>query len=81
MNKPIKTDKQGKVSITRYRFNQLKKHKNPRQVVKVIQALLDAQNEKLSSSAFNSYMKVATDHLLQPVEKVNAYKNGFIFII
>ena len=84
MKKPIKTNEQGKMAITRYRFNQIKKHKSPKEVVEVCQALLKAQDEGISSSVYNENIKVATDFCMQPKlvgsieSKVSTWISGLI---
>ncbi len=78
MNKPLEL-KNGRIKVTKYRFNQIKKLKSTAAIIKIMEYLVKAQEEEISARQYNNYIEKVGIFLLKPVktksneEKVNAW--------
>lgn len=67
MNKPLEL-KDGRIKVTRYRFNQIKKLESATEIIKIMEYLVKAQEEEISAHQYNNYIRKVCLFLLKPVK-------------
>jgi ABC-type xylose transport system substrate-binding protein len=83
MNKPLEL-KDGRIKVTRYRFNQIKKLESATEIIKIMEYLVKAQEEEISAHQYNNYMEKVSIFLLKPVKiksneaKIQKWISGLI---
>jgi|SaaInlStandDraft_1057018.scaffolds.fasta_scaffold07205_7 uncharacterized protein len=83
MNKPLEL-KDGRIKVTRYRFNQIKKLESATEIIKIMEYLVKAQEEEISAHQYNNYMEKVSIFLLKPVKtksneaKIQTWISGLI---